>query len=387
MKVGDRPTRLEAVTLPGREGIFDLGLDGVRVATVRPSPGAPSGWLALPAFADLHLHPDRAYLEPPNRPASLEEAVRVTLELRRGVTVGDIRKRAGRLLERALAHGTLRARCHVDVDDVVEWRSLEAIVSLRGELAGRLDLEVVAFATTRADPAHRDGQWRLREALRRGADLLGGVVWMYPDPQASGRALLDLAAEAAAGLDLHVDETVDGKETWIDLLARGALERGLIGRLTVSHGCLLSELSAERAEAAIDALAEARATVVALPATNLYLQDRRTGTPRRRGLTLVRELADAGVAVRFGSDNVADSFYPYGDADPLEAAFLAALAAHIDDEKLLLAGITDGRSAVKEGDPADLVLVQAKSVSETLARRPALRTVLRGGEVVAAPSG
>lgn len=309
------------------------------------------------------------------------------MELKKGVGVADIRERAGCLLRRALSHGTVRARSHVDVDDVVEWRGLEAVLAVGEELAGRLDLEVVAFATTRADPANPEGRARLREALDRGADIVGGVVSLYPDPKASSRVLLDMAAEGGVGLDLHVDETVEGEDTLIDQLARGAVERGLAGSLTVSHGCLLSRLSAERANIVIEALAEAQATVVALPATNLYLQDRGAGTPRFRGLTLVREMVAAGVAVRFGSDNVGDSFYPYGDADPLEAAFLGALAAQIDDEALLLGSITDGRTEVVEGEPADLVQVRAGSLTEALALRPTGRVVLRGGEVVAASSG
>jgi cytosine deaminase len=97
----------------------------------------------------------------------------------------------------------------------------------------------------------------------------------------------------------------------------------------------------------------------------------------------VQELHAAGVPIRFGSDNVGDVFYPYGDADPLESAFLAALAAHVDDEDLLLAGICDGRTRFAAGDPADLVLLDVGSVREALARRPEGRHVLRAGAAVA----
>src|SRR5207244_13041839 len=110
-------------------------------------------------------------------------------------------------------------------------------------------------------------------------------------------------------------------------------------------------------------------TVSGQPALNPSLRDRRDGTPRVRGLTLVGELVDAGVEVRFGSDNVGDVFYPYGDADPLESAFLAALTAHVDDEDVLLAGICDGRTRVEAGDRADLVLLDGSSVGEAPAAR------------------
>src|SRR5215813_890716 len=86
-----------------------------------------------------------------------------------------------------------------------------------------------------------------------------------------------------------------------------------------------------------------------------------------------------GVEVRFASDNVRDVFYPYGDADPLEAAWLAAISAHVDDVEALVGGIAGGRSGIAVGDPADLVLVDAVSLEDALARRPAGRTVVRRG--------
>ena len=104
------------------------------------------------------------------------------------------------------------------------------------------------------------------------------------------------------------------------------------------------------------------------------------------GLTLVRELLAAGVQVRFASDNVRDVFYPSGDADPLETAWLAAVSAHVDDEDALLAGVCDGRARLGIGDPADFVLVDAPSLDDALARRPADRTVVRAGAVLSGPA-
>jgi cytosine deaminase len=157
-------------------------------------------------------------------------------------------------------------------------------------------------------------------------------------------------------------------------------------RVTFSHLCALSMLEPSDARSLIDAIAKAGITVIALPETNLFLQDRGDATPRWRGITLVRELIAAGVAVRFGTDNVRDWFFPFGDGDMLDTALFTAVAAGIDDDASLLAGLCDGRPTLAPGEQADLVLVPASSIEDALARRPAGRIVIKAGRQVAGPT-
>jgi cytosine deaminase len=170
------------------------------------------------------------------------------------------------------------------------------------------------------------------------------------------------------------------------MVADAVIARGLHGQVTLSHLCVLSALEPKEAQQLIGRIARAGMTVVALPETNLFLQDRGDGVPLRRGVTLVRELLAAGVPVRFGTDNVRDFFYPFGDGDLLVTALLAAIATHLDDQAALLAGICDGHSEITEGAPADLLLMRASSLDDALARRPADRIVFKAGRQVAGPS-
>jgi len=369
------------VRLPGREGAYELDVAGGVVAAIRPA-GASAGQLALPAFADLHVHADRAFARGPRPARSLADAIELVAAIKRAATEGVVRERALQLFRRGLAHGSLRIRTHVDVDELVEERGLRGVAAAREELAGQVEVEIVAFATKFADPTAPEGLRRLERALAAGADLLGAVPAFHADPAASLERVLDLAAANGVDVDLHLDETVDPSGFQLEQLADATVARGLEGRVTASHCCALASVDAGTARRTVAKVAAAGITVIALPALNLYLEDRGERTPRLRGLTLVRELVEAGVPVRFGSDNVGDVFYPYGDADPLEAAWLAALAAHVDDEDVLLAGICAGRTRIEEGDPADLVLVGADSVRDAVARRPGRRTVLRAGGVV-----
>jgi len=373
---------LGPVVLPGAAGTFELDFADGQIATIRPV-DAERPRLALPAFADLHVHADRAYAAGPRPPRSLADAVELVTEVKRASTEETVRERALRLLRRALAHGTLRVRTHVDVDELVDERALRGVLAARAELAGRLDVEIVAFGTKLCDPADDDGRRRLVSAVEAGAELVGAVPAFHADPEASIAAVLALARELGVRADLHVDETTDPSALRLERVADETLALGLEGRVSASHCCSLASVPDAAARRTIEKVAAAGITVIAQPALNLYLQDRGDRTPRARGVTLVRELLDAGVEVRFGSDNVCDVFYPYGDADPLESAFLAALTAHVDDEDVLLAGICGGRARIEAGDPADLVLLDAGSVREAVARRPDARTVLRAGQELA----
>lgn len=370
------------VVLPGAAGVHELELAGGRIVGVRAG-GAGEPRLALPAFADLHLHADRAYARGGRPPTSLADAVELVSAVKRASTEEHVHERALRLLLRALGHGSVRVRTHVDVDHLVEERALHGVLAARAELDGRLDVEIVAFGTAYTDPAAPEGERRLRRAVEAGANLLGAVPAFHSRPARSLRRLLDLARDLGVDVDVHLDESSDPGQFLLELLADEVVAGGLEGRVTASHCCSLAAVPADVARRTIAKVAAAGVTVVSLPATNLYLQGRGGGTPRARGLTLVNELAQAGCAVRFGSDNVCDIFFPYGDADPLEAAFLAAIGAHVDDPDVLLTGICGGRSRIEAGDPADFVLLDAGSLDEAIARRPVGRTVVWQGRIVA----
>lgn len=379
------PVRFECVALPGTEGAFDVDIAKGQVHAITPSSSGYAARLLLPAFVDLHLHADRAYAQGPRRAKSLEDAVEQVEAVKRAATEDNIFKRACRLFRRASAQGTTRLRTHVDVDPVVGWKPLRAVARARRHFEEVLDVSIVAFATAHMDPRSSSGRRRIAHAVANEADMIGTVIPFHEDPTASLNAILHMAAELDVRADFHIDEK-GGSGFFLEDLAEACLSRNLRGRVTASHCCALATIPPDDAARTIAKIAESRMTVIALPALNLYLQDRGNTTPRRRGITLVREMLDAGVPVRFGSDNIGDVFYPYGDADPLEAAFLASIAAHIDDEDALLRGICDGRARVEEGMEADLVVIEASSWQEAIARRPSPRTVLRRGRTVTFPN-
>ena len=375
--------RLDAVALPGRAGIHTLLLrDGVVAAiesSVEQSVGGDPRWVGLPGLVNLHAHADRAFAAESFRAASLADAVAAAAKARAAFTSADVQMRATRFFEHSIAHGITRVRTHTDVDAVVELRSMEGVLGARRAVADRLDVEIVAFATSRNDLADADGLDRLKRASELGPDLLGASLNSSADPKRALDALLGLAQRHNLPVDLHIDEHLEPGAMLAPMACDVAIAHAMQGRVSFSHLCALAALDENPALALIDKMARAEITVIVLPETNLFLQDRGQSTPRRRGITLVRELVAAGVKVRFGTDNVRDWFFPFGDGDLLETGRLAAMTTHLDAASELVSAMCGGCPSIKEGMPGDLVLIPASSFDDALARRPTGRAVFKRG--------
>jgi len=379
-------TPLASVILPGREGNHSITLRDGLIADIASSRGGDATpWLALPAFANLHAHADRAFTVTSFRPRSFADALAASATARAAFTSEDVQRRATMFLKRSLAHGVTRVRTHTDVDPVVGMKSIEGVLAARSAMAGRVDVSVIAFSTSRNDLPQPDAIARLKDAIGRKPDFLGLSINSAADPKRALGALLDLSEASGLPIDLHIDEHLLPDKMVAPMVVDMVAARGLGGRVTFSHLCVLAVLDPPSAGTLIDGIAKAGITVIALPETNLFLQDRGDSTPRRRGITLARELVAAGVKVRFGTDNVRDWFFPFGDGDMLDTALYATVAAGVDSDRDLMAGLCDGRTALSPGEPGDLVLVPASSIEDALARRPSGRIVFKGGRQVAGP--
>ena len=95
--------------------------------------------------------------------------------------------------------------------------------------------------------------------------------------------LLRSATRWRLDLDLHIDEELSDNPRGLAWLAEYLSRHAFPGRLCCSHGCALACGSEEQAEKILRQLAAHSVTLIALPMTNLLLQDAVTGrTPRRR---------------------------------------------------------------------------------------------------------
>jgi cytosine deaminase len=105
----------------------------------------------------------------------------------------------------------------------------------------------------------------------------------------------------------------------------------------------------------------------------------------------VKDLYNEGVNVALGQDDMADAYYPFGRNNMLEVAFLAAhlmWMTTFDDMEILYDLITtNGAKAMgikdfelKEGNPANLVVLNARSIWEALTEHEKPLYVIKDGK-------
>ena len=364
---------------------------------VRAEPGDEvvdlTGYVLLPGLAEPHAHLDKAFTArrtAASTTGDLPAAIAAWIGLRGQLTQADFAARARRAALGYLASGATAIRTHTDVGAEVGLTAFRALAAVRDELAGTVDIEIVAAANCPVTGlAGRDNLAAARDAVDAGADVIGGAPWLDPDPAAAYGLLLGLAAEAGLPADFHVDETTDPAVDTLSCLL-DLVEEGFPHRVTASHVVSLGSRPIAEQQRAAERLARAGAAVVTLPQTNLWLQDWGSAAPAVRGLTPVRVLRAAGVPVAAGADNLRDAFNPLGRADPLETASLLTAAAHLPPDQALAAVSADawttiGRPApaLRAGSPAAFVAVAAADASDAVAGPPPDRIVIRGDRVVA----
>ncbi|WP_326894270.1 amidohydrolase family protein (plasmid) [Rhizobium beringeri] len=388
----------------GRKGI-DIGIQGGKIIAVEHNLQAQAGEdidatdrLVSPPFVDPHFHMDATLslgLPRMNVSGTLLEGIALWGELRPIVTKEELVDRALRYCDLAVTQGLLFIRSHVDTSDP-RLVTVEAMIEVREKVAPYIDLQLVAFP--------QDGYYRspgaidaLNRALDMGVDIVGGIPHFertMGEGTASVEALCRIAADRGLPVDIHCDETDDPLSRHIETLAAETIRFGLQGRVAGSHLTSMHSMDNYYVSKLIPLMAEAEINVIPNPLINIMLQGRHDTYPKRRGMTRVRELMDAGLNVSFGHDCVMDPWYSMGSGDMLEVGHMAihvAQMAGIDDKKRIFDALTVNSAktmgiagyGLEKGCNADLVILQASGTLEALRLKPNRLAVIRRGKVIA----
>src|SRR4051812_42824975 len=134
------------------------------------------GRLVTPPLVEPHIHLDAVLTvgQPrPNVSGSLFEGIAVWADRVRDLTVDDVKDRVRKVLRWQVANGVQAVRSHVDVCDP-QLTALRALVELREEVRGMVDLQLVAFPQ-QGILGFPDGTKLMEKAADLGADVIGGI--------------------------------------------------------------------------------------------------------------------------------------------------------------------------------------------------------------------
>lgn len=369
----------------------DIAIDQGNIIAIAPTLALTSkqewnlaGRVVLSGFVDLHTHLDKTYFDIPNHSGTLLEAIEVWRSNKQRDMYNRVYTNASRALRTAIKHGTTAIRTHVDIEQMSDLVSLEALLQVRDEFHGKIDLEIVALAS----PVHTEAS---EAALRLGCDLVGGAPALEAEPYDNVANAFVLAEKFGKAIDLHIDETEDPTLCTLERLAELTMAHGMQGQVTAGHCCSLDFMDEVTAGRIIEQVAKAQITIVTLPSCNLVLMGRNQ-RPVPRGLTRVKQLLAAGVNVCAASDNVRDPFNPLGNYDLLHTANLTAHAAHMSgSEEMLMClrmvsqnpvrAMRLNRQGIAIGAQADLVVLDATEVGDVVPAIPARLATFKGGIV------
>lgn len=398
----DTPASIDVLTnvrLPAGSGPVTITIGDGRITAIEPFDGPratpPSsatvvdgaGRVALPRFVDAHMHLDKTLMGEPwiglPETRTLAERVAAAESLLTTRTTRTVEERAAALVESAIGFGTLALRSHADVTPGLGLRSLEALLAVRERFAGTVDIQLVAFPQ---DGAIGPGVAELLdEALRLGCSVLGGLdpAGYDGDVERQLRLLFTLAPRFNADIDIHLHDAGNLGLFEIRRICEWTASVGYGGRVAVSHAFALGERPAD-VQPVLEQMAQTGVAAI-------------TAAPGGPLVPPAPAIWAAGVTLGIGSDNVHDSWSPFGRGDVLEKAFLTAYRnnlrtdaglqrtlAAITDVNARLLGLEPGR--IEPGASADLVVVDAENGAEAVAAHPPRLLVLRGGRRVDAPS-
>jgi len=373
-RIADRP-----------EGPLDIGVKDGRFAAIEvglPKGDAPDqnlrGRLLVPGFVETHIHLDKSCLLGRCNCAqgTLAEAVAEVAKAKLGFSEEDVYARAARTLEKAITNGTNRMRTHVEVDPRVGLTSFRALKKLKQDYAWAIDLQLCVFPQEGLldDPGCED---IMLQALRDGADVVGGAPYMDKDSHGQIARIFDMAQAFDLDVDFHLDFSLDPAHLDLIEVCRLTEKTGWGGRVAIGHVTKLSALPPADFEAAARRLADAGVAVTVLPTTDLFLTGRDHAFNVPRGVTPAHRLRAWGVNANISTNNVLNPFTPFGDASLIRMINLYANVAQIgriDDLADCLDMVTSASArllntvdyGIAVGHPADLVVLDCETKAEAV---------------------
>ncbi|MFE4520846.1 cytosine deaminase [Cytobacillus firmus] len=392
--------------LRGREGLWNITIQNGKIHSLSQGEVDASqeildaaGSMVSAPFIEPHIHLDTTLTagEPEwNQSGTLFEGIQRWAQRKETLTHEDVKTRAKTALKWQMAQGIQHVRTHVDVTDP-SLTALKALLEVKEEMADYVDLQLVAFPQEGIN-SYPSGAELMEEALKMGADVVGGIPHFEFTREygvASMKTAFDLAEKYDRLVDIHCDEIDDEQSRFVEVVAAEAYERGLGSRVTASHTTAMGSYNDAYTYKLFRLLKLSNINFVANPLVNIHLQGRFDTYPKRRGITRVKELLEAGLNVSFGHDDIFDPWYPLGTGNMLQVLHMGIHVSQLMGYEQIVNSfdlITNNSAktlnieekyGIEEGKPANLIILDAENEYEAIRRQAAVRYSIRNGKIIA----
>ncbi len=367
-----------------------IAMAGTRIASITP-PGVslpkagtvhyPGGDLVPPALTDGHMHLDKTlfglpwmpHRAQPFRTSRIETDQEMLPALPHSTAEG-----AAALIRRCVAHGTGHIRTHADITPAFKLSALEGVLAAREAHAHLASVQIVTFPQAGVMRALGVAAL-LEDSIRVGADLVGGIDPSEVDRDARGQldTIFGIAERHGVGIDIHPHEPGELGLYGVQEICARTRALGRQEKVTISHGFGLGGVAENKQKAAAELMAEAGVAFASHGAGGAALPP-------------LFALADAGVRVFCGNDDVHDTWSPYGTGDMLERAAIIGWRVDVRHDPLLerLFAMCSSAGAevlgivsrgVAEGCEANLFTIPAETIGEAIGQHPPRRLVFFRG--------
>ncbi|MGL4534827.1 MAG: cytosine deaminase [Fusobacteriaceae bacterium] len=291
------------------------------------------GNIVMEPFVEPHIHLDTAMSagEPRwNMSGTLFEGIECWSERKAILSFEDVKARARKALKWQISNGIQFVRTHIDVTDPT-LMALKAMVELKEEMKKFVEIQIVAFPQE-GILSYPNGEALLEEALKNGADVIGAIPHFEYQRDwgvESIRKIVKLAVKYNRLIDVHCDEIDDEQSRFLEVLAAEAWAAGIGPKVTASHTTAMGSYNDAYTYKLFRLLKESEINFVANPLVNIHLGGRFDTYPKRRGVTRVKELLEAGINVCFGHDDIFDPWYPLGNGNMISVVNMGLHVCHM----------------------------------------------------------
>ena len=397
---------IKNVKIRGKEGFWDISIrDGIIEKIERDIEPVEKqeiidgkAGFVMPPYVGSHCHLDYVGTcgDPVfNMTGTLFEGIDIWGQRKQKITKEDVKSRASRVLKWQVAQGTQCIRTHVNSDEP-GLTSLQAMLEVKEELSPLIDVQIVAF------PQHglynfEKGFELVEEALKMGADAIGAIPHFEDTREESVESIkkiFKLADKYNVLVDVHCDETDDDHSRAIEVVASQDWRYGMGSRVTASHTTAMHSYNNAYVFKLFGLFKRAGINFICNPTINTHLQGRYDVYPKRRRVTRVKELLEAGLNVSMGTDDIMDPFYPLGAGDMLEVLHMGVHVCHLTGYNELLNSfdlITDNgartlnvsdRYGIEVGKPGSLIILPATDEYDIIRRGIKPTYSIKNGKVI-----